>query len=122
MSEANTPKRRPVRNVLHAAMSAAPAQRAAAEAAARDYDQGLWRALRAEIRWAFTPPRIWLTGVVANLFLAVGWLVIQRLTATSHLHRPNGRLPAPCPSHILSAPSSTPPHTVAADRSPQSPR
>jgi hypothetical protein len=95
MSEFNTPKRRPVRNALHAAMSAAPAQRAAAEAAATDFDQGLWAALRAEIRWAFTPPRIWLTGVVANLVLAVAWLVAQRMTAThvhhrvpSHYHHP----------------------------------
>ncbi len=87
MPEFDTPKRRPVRNALHAAMSAAPAQRAAAEAAATDFDQGLLPALRAEIRWAFTPPRIWLTGVVANLVLAVGWLVIQRTTAAPHVHR-----------------------------------
>jgi hypothetical protein len=90
MSEFNTPKRRPVRNALHAAMSAAPAQRAAAEAAATDFHQGLWPALRAEIRWAFTPPRVWLTGVVANLVLAVAWLAVQGLSAT-HVH--------PAPSH-----------------------
>jgi hypothetical protein len=86
VSEFDTPKGRPVRNALHAAMSAAPAQRAAAEAAATDFHQGLWRALRAEIRWAFTPPRVWLTGVVANLLLTAAWLVVQRLTAT-HVHR-----------------------------------
>ena len=86
MSEFNTPKRRPMRNALHAAMSAAPAQRAAAEAAATDFHQGLWPALRAEIRWAFTPPRVWLTGVVANLVLAVAWLVVQGLSATQ-VHR-----------------------------------
>ncbi len=94
MSEFDMPERRPERNPLYAAMSAAPAQRAAAEAAATDFDQGLWAALRAEIRWAFTPPRIWLTGVLANLFLAVAWLVVQRMTAThahqvpSHYHHP----------------------------------
>jgi hypothetical protein len=95
MSEFDMPKRRPERNPLYAAMSAAPAQRAAAEAAATDFDQGLWAALRAEIRWAFTPPRIWLTGVLANLLLAVAWLVVQGMTAThvhhrvpSHYHHP----------------------------------
>jgi hypothetical protein len=90
MSEFGRPRGAAVRNVLHAAMSAAPAQRAAAEAAATDFDQGLWPALRSEIRWAFTPPRVWLTGVVANVVLAVAWLVAQRLSAP-HVH--------PAPSH-----------------------
>jgi hypothetical protein len=33
-----------------------------------------------EIRWAFTPPRTWLIGVVANMFFAAAWLVVQPLT------------------------------------------
>ena len=102
MSEFDTPKRRPVRNALHAAMSAAPAQRAAAEAAATDFNQGLWPALRAEIRWAFTPPRIWLTGVVANLVLAVVWLDVpapdrfaRPSRAPSHYHHAGVLPPQP---------------------------
>ncbi|BBZ38508.1 hypothetical protein [Mycobacterium conspicuum] len=87
MPEFTTPNRRGVPNPLHAALRAAPAQRAAAEAAAIDFHQGLWPALRAEIRWAFTPPRIWLTGVVANFVLAVGWLAFQRMTAAHVQHR-----------------------------------
>ncbi|SPM36861.1 hypothetical protein BN1232_02799, partial [Mycobacterium rhizamassiliense] len=38
----------------------------------------------AEIRWAFTPPRTWLMGVVANLVFAIGWLVVQPLAAGRH--------------------------------------
>jgi hypothetical protein len=37
----------------------------------------------AEVRWAFTPPRTWLTGVAANFALALVWLVVQPL----HPHR-----------------------------------
>ncbi len=53
---------------------------AAARRAAKDFEQGLLPAVCAEIRWAFTPPRTWLTGVVANLVFAVGWLLVQPLT------------------------------------------
>jgi hypothetical protein len=54
---------------------------AAARRAAKDFEQGLLPAVCAEIRWAFTPPRTWLMGVVANLVFAVGWLLVQPLTA-----------------------------------------
>jgi hypothetical protein len=36
-----------------------------------------------EFRWAFTPPRSWLSGVAANLVLALVWLLVQPL----HLSR-----------------------------------
>jgi hypothetical protein len=52
----------------------------AAHRAARDFDRGLLAAVPAEIRWAFTRPRTWLLGVVANLILAAGWLLVQPLT------------------------------------------
>ena len=51
----------------------------AAGQAAKDFQQRLWLAVRAEIRWAFTPPRDWLMGVVFNLFLATAWLLVQPL-------------------------------------------
>ena len=57
-----------------------PLAPAAAQRAAKDFDQDLWPAVRAEIGWAFTPPRTWLLGAVANLLLAVGWLAVQPLT------------------------------------------
>lgn len=69
-----------VRTAMHAAVRASTPRPAAAARAAKDFDQKLWRATLAEIRWAFTPPRTWLLGVVANLFLAIGWLSVQPLT------------------------------------------
>jgi hypothetical protein len=66
--------------VLRAAVRASAPRPAAAQRAAKDFDQDLWPAVRAEIGWAFTPPRTWLLGVVANLVLAVGWLAVQPLT------------------------------------------
>lgn len=56
----------------------------AARRAAKDLQRDLWPAIGAEIRWAFTPPRTWLMGVVANLIFALGWLVVQPLTAGRH--------------------------------------
>jgi hypothetical protein len=40
-------------------------------------------AVAREIRWAFTPPWVWLSGVAANLVLAFVWLLVQPL----HTHR-----------------------------------
>jgi hypothetical protein len=65
---------------VRTAVRASSPRPAAAIRAARDFTQPLWPAVLAEIRWAFTPPRTWLLGVVANLFLAAGWLVVQPLT------------------------------------------
>jgi hypothetical protein len=56
---------------------------AAAERAARDLQLALPSAVAAEVRWAFTPPRSWLSGVAANLVLALMWLLVQPL----HPHR-----------------------------------
>jgi hypothetical protein len=59
---------------------------AAARRAARDLQKSLWPAVRAEIAWAFTPPRTWLLGVLANLFLAVAWLTVQPLARHGFRH------------------------------------
>jgi hypothetical protein len=71
---------------LRAAVRASAPRPAAAERAAKDFERDLWPAVRAEIRWAFTPPRTWLMGVVANLFLAAGWLVVQPMTPHGRHH------------------------------------
>jgi hypothetical protein len=75
-----------VRGALRAAVRASTPRPAAAQRAAKDFEQGLRPAVRAEIRWAFTPPRTWLMGVVANLFLAAGWLVVQPMTSGAPRH------------------------------------
>jgi hypothetical protein len=76
----------PVRAALRAAARASAPRPAAAKRAAKDFEQSLWPALRAEIRWAFTPPRTWLVGVVSNLCLAAAWLVVQPLTPHGRHH------------------------------------
>jgi hypothetical protein len=70
-----------VRAALVTAARASAPRPAAARRAAKDFQQRLWPAVRSEIRWAFTPPRTWLMGVAANLVFAVGWLLVQPLTA-----------------------------------------
>lgn len=69
-----------------AAVRASAPRPAAAQRAAKDLKQGLWPAVRSEIGWAFTPPRTWLLGVLANLFLAAGWLAVQPLTPHGRHH------------------------------------
>jgi hypothetical protein len=49
----------------------------AAKRAARELRRGLGDAVLAEIRWAFRPPRAWLSGVAVNLVLSLAWLVVQ---------------------------------------------
>ncbi|MEB3981799.1 hypothetical protein OQ968_11035 [Mycobacterium sp. 663a-19] len=75
-----------VRAVLRAAARASAPRPAAAQRAARDFEKALWPAVGAEVRWAFTPPRTWLMGVVANMFLAAAWLLVQPLTVGHHHH------------------------------------
>lgn len=69
---------------LRAAVRASAPRPAAARRAAEDFQQDLWPAVRAEVRWAFRPPRTWLTGVVANTIFAAGWLLVQPLTTGRH--------------------------------------
>lgn len=76
----------PVRAVMRAAARASAPRPAAAQRAARDFEKALCPAVGAEIRWAFTPPRTWLMGVIANVFLAAAWLLVQPLTAGRHHH------------------------------------
>ena len=71
---------------LRAAARATAPRPEAAKRAAKDLQQNLWPAVGAEIRWAFTPPRTWLTGVVANTFFAAAWLLVQPLTPGRHHH------------------------------------
>jgi hypothetical protein len=75
-----------VRAAVRAAARASAPRPAAAQRAARDFEKDLWPAVGAEIRWALTPPRTWLMGVVANVFLAAAWLLVQPLTAGRHHH------------------------------------
>lgn len=49
----------------------------AARQAASELRRGLAPAVAAEVRWAFTAPRAWLSGVAVNLVLALAWLVVQ---------------------------------------------
>ena len=71
---------------LRAAVRATAPRPAAAKRAAKDLQQNLWTAVGAEIRWAFTPPRTWLTGVLANIVFAAAWLLVQPLTPGRHHH------------------------------------
>jgi len=71
---------------LRAAVRATAPRPAAAKRAAKDLQQNLWTAVGVEIRWAFTPPRTWLTGVLANIVFAAAWLLVQPLTPGRHHH------------------------------------
>ncbi|OBA68951.1 hypothetical protein A5641_16640 [Mycobacterium sp. 1554424.7] len=71
---------------LRAAARATAPRPAAARRAAKDLRQKLGPAVGAEIRWAFTPPRTWLMGVVANTVFAAAWLLVQPLTPGRHHH------------------------------------
>lgn len=84
--EPQTPIAGRVRAMLLAAVRASAPRPAASRRAAKTFERRLWPAVGAEIRWAFTPPHAWLMGVVANLLLAVAWLLVQPLTFGSHRH------------------------------------
>lgn len=73
-----------VRAVLRRVVRASAPRPTAAKRAAKDLHRSLWPAVVGEIRWAFTAPRTWLMGVVANLAFAVGWLAVQPLTLGRH--------------------------------------
>ena len=73
-----------VRAALRTVARASAPRPTAAKRAAKDLQRDLGPAVVAEIRWAFTAPRTWLMGVVANLVFAVGWLVVQPLTLGRH--------------------------------------
>ena len=71
---------------LRAAARATAPRPAAARRAATDLQLDLGPAVGAEIRWAFTPPRTWLMGVLANTVVAAAWLLVQPLTPGRHHH------------------------------------
>ncbi|MGI8457912.1 MAG: hypothetical protein ACR2LI_07350 [Propionibacteriaceae bacterium] len=54
---------------------------AAAPALRRDR---IWRQVARDLRWSFTPPWTWLSGVAVNLLLSIGYVVIAPLTARPH--------------------------------------
>ncbi|MEI7715865.1 MAG: hypothetical protein WCI78_07225 [Mycobacterium sp.] len=64
---------------IHAAVRASVPRPAAAKQAAQTFERRLAAAVRAEIRWALTPPRTWLSGLVVNLFIAIAGLLVQPL-------------------------------------------
>lgn len=72
--------------LLRALVRASAPRPAAAQRAAKDFEKGLFPAVVAEIRWAFTPPRTWLMGVVANVAAAAAWLLVQPLTPVGRHH------------------------------------
>jgi hypothetical protein len=86
MVQVQTPVAAHARAALLTAVRASAPRPAAAKRAAKSLQRSLWPAVCAEIRWAFTRPRTWLMGVVANAVFAVGWLAIQPLTATARYH------------------------------------
>ncbi|OBF03665.1 hypothetical protein A5730_21120 [Mycobacterium sp. ACS4054] len=65
-------------------MRASAPRPAAARRAAKDFEKPGVAAVLAEIRWAFTSPRTWLMGVVANVIFAAVWLLVQPLTVGRH--------------------------------------
>jgi hypothetical protein len=73
-----------VRAVLRRVVRASAPRPAAAQRAAEGLHRSLGPAVAAEIHWAFTPPRTWLMGVVANLMFAIGWTAVQPLTLGRH--------------------------------------
>ncbi|MDR3659467.1 MAG: hypothetical protein P4L86_03460 [Mycobacterium sp.] len=72
--------------LIRVARASAP-RPAAARVAAKDFQLGLWPAVWSEVRWAFTPPRSWLLGVLTNVVLALIWLVAQPLTTHGRHHQ-----------------------------------
>jgi hypothetical protein len=60
------------------------ARPAPADKAAQGLQLALPSAVAAEVRWAFTPPRSWISGVAANLVLALVWLLVQPLDLPHH--------------------------------------
>lgn len=92
MSETETPEapmHHQVRAALRALARASAPRPAAARRAAKDFEKPLPAAVGAEIRWAFHPPRTWLSGVMANLVLAAAWLVVQPLSVVHSNHMPH---------------------------------
>jgi hypothetical protein len=47
-------------------------------------EQPVWRQVLGEVRWSFTRPWTWLTGVAVNLVLSLAWLVAVPLTGRPH--------------------------------------
>jgi hypothetical protein len=74
----------PVRAVLRAVIRSSANRPVAAQKAAEELRLGLWSSVLAEIRWALTPPRAWLSGVAVNLFLSLAWLVVQPVHHEAH--------------------------------------
>ena len=61
-------------------MGAPPVNAESGLRAAPRLGQSLVRQVIGELRWAFTPPWTWLTGVAVNLVLSLLWLLVTPLT------------------------------------------
>lgn len=83
VAEPRAPRPR-VSAALRAFARASAPRPAGARRAAADLERPWWAAVAAEVRWAFTAPRTWLTGVVANVMFAATWLLVQPLTTGRH--------------------------------------
>ena len=46
--------------------------------------QRQWLSVRQEVRWSFTRPWHWLTGVAVNLVLSLLWLIVAPLSGQPH--------------------------------------
>jgi hypothetical protein len=69
---------------LHSFIRSSANRPVTAERAAAEFRRGLPTAVIAEVRWAFTAPRAWLSGVTVNLVLALAWLGIQPVQHEGH--------------------------------------
>lgn len=78
------PLPRQLRTALRSVVRSSANRPVAAKEAAEDLRLGLWAATVAEIRWAFSPPRAWLSGVAVNLVLSLAWLLIQPVHHEGH--------------------------------------
>ena len=55
----------------------------AAPAPSRDRDR-IWHQVGRDLRWSFTPPYTWLSGVACNLVLSLAYVVIAPITEQPH--------------------------------------
>jgi len=75
---------KPLRGALRSLVRHSALRPVAARTAADDLRRGLPSSVAAEIRWAFAPPRAWLSGVAVNLVLSLAWLLVEPVRAEGH--------------------------------------
>jgi hypothetical protein len=75
---------KPLRGALRSVVRRSASRPVAARTAADELRRGLPGSVAAEIRWAFAPPRAWLSGVAVNLALSLVWLLVEPVRAEGH--------------------------------------